>query len=220
MKETEKSTEIGIARIRDDSALLRDGSLIAVLEVEPIAYDKLGERSKHKVEKAYKEWLDSLDYPVQIVARRMNLDIKDQAKVIKNRVEYLIKQKEEYRDLLKLFKEFEEWLDAHLKKRVSQRTVYYLVIPVFSAGKIMKGMSLKKIKTNGEYKRALETLNNRVKHAIEMLSPTGVSIRKLDDELLENLYDSYFNTVFFSDGSYHNPQRWIEKWRSSKDAQE
>ncbi len=204
--------EVGIAQINDDAVLLRDNTLIAVLNVEPISYDPLKTRTKTKIDNIYRKWLDSLTYPVQIVSRRVNMDVKEQAKVIKNRVEYAIKQKEEYRDLLKLYKEFEHWLDTYLEQKAKSSTVYYLVIPVYSTKKLTKGLI--KIKTNEDYKKELEKLNDRVKHAVESISLTGVKINRLYNAQLKNLYASYFEVNVYSD-SYEMPEDWIRKWRSS-----
>ena len=217
--ETELSNEIGVQELIGETAVLKDGSMIAVLEVAPIDFDGMGEARKKKVVKAYRAWLDALDYPVQIVMRTYNFDIQEQAKVLKNRVEYTIKQKEEFRDLLKEYKEFEEWLDRYLKENSKKGSLYYLVIPYFPKKKKKRLFKfLAKAKIKEETDNSIAMLNKRVSENIELLEKTGVKAHRLGQEQLRNLFMSYF-TIINKVGSngklaYVSPENWFDDFKN------
>lgn len=214
--ETELANQVGIEEIKDDTAVLKDGSMVAVLEIAPIDFDSLSGQRKKKVTKAYLEWLEKTDYPVQISARTLNADIAEQAKVLKDRVEYAIKQKEEHRDLLKEYKQFEEWLDNYLKANAKKCTVYYLAIPYFPAER-KKGIfsRLSKSKAREEYSKSLEMLNKRVSESTALLSKTGVRIQRLSPAQLRSLYSSYFTVTNRTGAEYLPPELWFDSFKNA-----
>jgi hypothetical protein len=215
--ETELSNEIGIEEIKDGVAILKNGSMISVLEVAPIGFDSMAEAKKKKVVKAYKEWLDSLDYPVQIVVRSVNADINEQISVLKNNVEYTIKQKIEFRELLKEYKEFETWLDNHLNGKTKKSTVYYLVIPYLPNVKKSWSSFFSKAKKTEETEKSIAMLNKRVAESKELLEKTGVKMHLVQNEQLKNLYISYFlivNKTGTGDKlAYSSPGSWFDEFK-------
>lgn len=72
------STEryLDIAEIRDDMVLLNDGTVRAVLLVSSINFALKSEDEQEAIIQAYMTFLNSLEYPIQIViqSRRMNID--------------------------------------------------------------------------------------------------------------------------------------------------
>ena len=67
---------LDIAEIRDDVVLLKDGALRAVLAVSSVNFALKGEDEQNALISAYAQFLNSLDYPLQIViqSRRLNID--------------------------------------------------------------------------------------------------------------------------------------------------
>ena len=208
---------IGVQEIKDNTVILKDGSMVAVLEVIPIAFEKLNEHKQKKITQAYRAWLEQLDYPVQIVARTVNYDVQDHIKVLKNQIEFSIKLKEEYRDILKQYKDFEEWLDQYIAAHAQPRTVYYLVIPYFPAGKQRR--FFKNGKAKEAYGKGSSIVHARVAKSMALLAQTGVQLHRLDDAQLANLYNSYFrvcNHVGLGESTtYITSGTWFNLWKKN-----
>lgn len=82
---------LDIAEIRDDMVILKDGTVRAVLLVSSINFALKSEDEQEAIIQAYMSFLNSLDYPIQIViqSRRMNIDaymtaLQDQEKKTMN----------------------------------------------------------------------------------------------------------------------------------------
>lgn len=213
-----------IKEISSDTVFLKDRTVIAVLEITPIDFDRMPESKKQKVLKKYKEWLESLNYPVQIIARNVNMDVEKQAKIMKNKIEHLIKQKMEYRDLLSLFKEFEAWFDKYISANSRARRIYYVVIPYMSAEQPSLFEKFRKSKVKAKHNINLTLLNKRVDECTKKLAETGVRIYRLNTAQLENLYESYFminNQKGANEKSvYIGPEDWFRMWKDVMEKKE
>lgn len=212
-------TATNIREIRDDAVYLKDRTALAVFEISPIDFDSMPESRKQKVQKKYRAWIESLDYPVQIASRNVNEDIEAQAKILRNKVEHLIKQKLEYRDLLNLFKDFEEWLDSYLKANSRTRRIYYLVVPCMDMQLPSMMNKFSKAKTKAIYESNIEKLNKRAEECVKKLEETGVKAHRLGTKQLENLYWSYFminNQKGAGSSSEHiGPGDWFRMWKDA-----
>lgn len=67
---------LDIAEIRDDMVILKDGTVRAVLLVSSINFALKSEDEQEAIIQAYMSFLNSLEYPIQIViqSRRMNIE--------------------------------------------------------------------------------------------------------------------------------------------------
>lgn len=209
---------VNLSEIKNDTVLLRDNTMLAVLEVSPIDFDRMAESKKKSVMKKYKEWIESLNYPVQIVARNVNHDIESQSKILKNKIEHLIKQKVEYSDLLKLFKEFEKWFDKYVSKNKTPKRIYYLVVPYIGVNKPSVFDRVRKAKAQEKHGMSITLLNKRVEECAKKLEETGVKTHRLATKQLENLYESYFmiNTQKGANenSAYVGPDDWVKMWKN------
>ncbi|MBN2111663.1 DUF4351 domain-containing protein [Candidatus Woesearchaeota archaeon] len=207
-----------VSEIKNDAVLLRDNTLIAVLEVSPIDFDRMPETKKKAVMKKYREWIESLSYPVQVVVRNVNIDIESRAKILKNKIEHLIKQKIEYMDLLKLFKEFEAWFDKYISANKSERRIYYLIVPYIGINKSSLFDKVRKAKAKEKQDLVITLLNKRVDECARKLEETGVRTYRLTTKQLENLYESYF-MINIQKGAnnesvYIGPDEWFKVWKN------
>jgi hypothetical protein len=66
---------LDILEIRDDTVVLRDGTLRAVLLVSSINFSLKSEEEQEAVIGAYTQFLNTIDYPLQIVIQSRRLDI-------------------------------------------------------------------------------------------------------------------------------------------------
>ncbi len=211
-----------IREIKDSTVFLRDNTMLAVAEIAPISFDSMSDKRKDEVLAKYKAWVESLHYPVQIVARTENSDFAEQAKILKNQVEHMIKQKIEFRELLNLFKEYELWFDSYIPKNSRNETIYYLVIPFMNAEKPRFLEKMSKSKLKAKYDSTISALNKRFEECISMLEKTGVKASRLDTEQLKNLYWSYYSIHNYSAepvGSqkkgYIGPEDWFGMWKDA-----
>ena len=213
-----------VGEIKNDAVFLRDNTMLAVLEVAPIDYDRMPESKKKSVMKKYKAWIESLNYPVQIVTRNLNIDIEARAKIMRNKIEHLIKQKIEYRDLLKLFKEFEIWFKKYVSKNKTPKRIYYLVIPYIGANQTSVFDRIRKAKAKERDDMTITLLNKRIDECIRKLEETGVKTYRLTTEQLENLYESYFmiNTQKGANDKsvYIGPDDWFGMWKNVMEKKE
>ena len=64
-----------IAELREGMAIMRDGSFRAVIACKSINYDLMSSREREGVEYSYQNFLNSLNFPVQILVRSQRVDI-------------------------------------------------------------------------------------------------------------------------------------------------
>ena len=67
---------LDIAEIKEDVVILKDGTLRAVLAVSSLNFALKSENEQNALISAYAQFLNSLDYPLQIViqSRKLNID--------------------------------------------------------------------------------------------------------------------------------------------------
>ncbi len=63
------------AEIRNDTVVLKNGGLRAVLEVQPINYDLKSETEQKGIISGYMSFLNTLNFPIQILVRSSNVNI-------------------------------------------------------------------------------------------------------------------------------------------------
>jgi hypothetical protein len=73
----EASTQlyVKIAEIRDDALALKSGGLRAVLEVSSVNFNLKSDAEQNAIIGAYQEFLNVLDFPLQILVRSRRLDV-------------------------------------------------------------------------------------------------------------------------------------------------
>ena len=115
---------LNIAEVREDVVILKDGTIRAVLLVSSINFALKSEDEQNAIVQAYMQFLNSLDFPIQVViqSRRMNIDeymskLKEAEMVQKN--ELLRNQILDYRSYVKQLVDLAEIMQ---KK-------FYLVVP-------------------------------------------------------------------------------------------
>lgn len=74
---------LDILEIRDDTVVLRDGTLRAVVLVSSINFSLKSEEEQEAVIGAYTQFLNTIDYPLQIVIQSRRLDIDNYLEEIK-----------------------------------------------------------------------------------------------------------------------------------------
>ena len=112
--------------IRDNIVLLRNGSLRMVMEISAINFELRSEEEQAAIIQAFQNFLNSIDFPIQIVVNSKRYYIEDYLKVVEEAREKLTN------DLLKI--QAEEYVKfigelSTLSNIMSKK--FYIVIPFY-----------------------------------------------------------------------------------------
>jgi hypothetical protein len=189
---------LDIAEIKNDAVLLKDGTMRSVLLVSSINFALKSEDEQNASIAAYVSFLNSLDFPLQIViqSRKLNIDaymdnLAKRERVLAN--ELLRAQISDYREYVKELVE----LGDIMSKR------FYVTIPYGGAGTEKRGfydrltgtftpartITLQKKK----YEEYVEMLEKRVDFVMSNLASIGLSAVRLDTQSLIELYYNTYN---------------------------
>ena len=193
---------LDIAEIRDDMALLKDGTVRAVLLVSSINFALKSVDEQEAIIQSYMTFLNSLEYPVQIViqSRRMNIDaymatLREQERTIGN--DLLRNQIAEYRGFVNELVE----LGQIMQKR------FYLVIPYDPLTNKKKNFWTRLSEAVSPAAAAslnkkqladrIEQLSRRTEIIEGQLNSMGLASARLDTQGLIELYYNVYNPDLF-----------------------
>lgn len=190
---------VDVEEVKDGVISMKNGSFRAVLMVSAINFDLKSTEEQDAIISQYQNFINSLDFPVQILisSRKLNIEpyleyLQNQEKKLNN--ELLIFQISEYRKFIKNLTDMSGIMSKF----------FYLVVP-FSPVESVKGNFLENLfggpKGSEERKKqAFEIYKNQLWQRVDQvsagLSGTGVKVAPLKtEEIIELLYNSYNPTV-------------------------
>ncbi len=188
---------VEIKTIRDGVVVLKSGALRAVLLVSSINFDLKSSDEQTAIIGAYQNFLNSLDFPLQIVVSSRKLNIKPYTEMLKE------KAREQKNELLKIqITEYREFIKNLTELTNIMSKYFYLVIPFAPVEDESDGMLGKLSKAIHpsqnvvEHEELFETYKNqlwqRVDHVAAALGGTGLHFTTLNtDELIELYYNMY-----------------------------
>ena len=193
---------VDVEEMRDGVIVLKSGALRAVLLVSSLNFDLKSGQEQEAIIAQYQAFLNSLDFPVQIViqSRRFNIapymeQLDDEEKQQQN--ELLRFQIGEYKAFIKNLSEVSNIMSKF----------FYIVVP-FSpvedqeGGFVAKMMGIfspkQAVRSKGElFETYRSQLLQRVDHIAAALSSTGIKVTQLNtEEIIELLYNSYNPSLF------------------------
>lgn len=191
---------VDISDIVDNIVILKNGSLRTVIEVSSINFELRSEGEQIAILQNFQRFLNSTDFPLQIVVNSRKLDIEDYVKLIDKSVESLTSEllKIQAAEYSKFIKELADLSNIMSKK-------FYIVVPfyVFEApSKAGITESLKSIFKPSSVARQikpeqLETYRNQLLQRVELvfdgLVGLGLKTRLLEGPELMNLYYGLYN---------------------------
>jgi len=206
-KKTNAATQqyLNIAEVRDNVLVLKDGSLRAALLASSVNFALKSEEEQNAIIQSYIAFLNSLDFPIQIVvqSRRLNMD-----KYLEGLV---AKQREQTNELLRTqIAEYREYIQqlVTLGEIMSKR--FYLVVPLDSKNKgghkgffeqlgaVISPATVIRL-SNSIFQRYVVRLESRVDKVVSGLGSLGVTAVQLDTQsLIELLYSSYNPELSYS----------------------
>lgn len=171
---------LGVSKIERDTLFLKNGDLRAVLQIKPINFELLDDTRQKSLVLNYREFLNQLTFPIQIVIRTVN-SIKPDYSFQDLRVEA-----SDDVDLKALYHEFRLFEEKFIQDNLVKERLYYLVIPVESQRTL--------IKDNVKQDEQLRELDQRVRLIQERLGYCGLVSFRLTSSSLVSLLMSYFET--------------------------
>jgi len=190
-------SHLDIAEFREDTIIMRDGTLRAVLLVSSINFALKSEDEQNAIISAYVGFLNNIDFPLQIVIQSRELNIDNYLAFLKQ------KEKEQTNELLKMqTAEYLQYITELISLGKIMNKRFYLVVSYNPLSDKQKGFfsrlidSLKpalliKMKEEKFLKRRAE-LNRRLENVMGGLASMGVNSAPLDTQsLIELFYNTY-----------------------------
>ncbi|MCB9798914.1 hypothetical protein H6758_04275 [Candidatus Nomurabacteria bacterium] len=198
------TTHLHIAEIKDDTVVLKDGTLRSVILASSINFSLKSEDEQNAVVSGYVSFINSLDFPLQIVVQSRKMQIGPYLEKL------IAQEKAQTNELLRVqtadYRAFIEEL-VDLGQIMTRR--FYVVVPYdpLSNKKKTFWSRLAEVLTPGKTirvkeKRFLERkkdLELRVRQVLGGLQSMGLNVAVLDTQaLIELYYNSYNPDIAFA----------------------
>lgn len=188
---------VDVESIKDGIIILKNGSLRSVLMVSSINFDLKSTDEQDAIISQYQNFLNSLDFPLQIVVTSRKLNIRPYLEMIKER------EKQQTNEMLRMHTvEYQEFITKLTNVTNIMSKFFYIVVP-FAPVETKKGGFFDRLSSTLapkqqiiENRELFETYKNqlwqRVDHVSAGLGGTGLKLTALTtDEIIELLYNSY-----------------------------
>ncbi len=192
-----------LSELRDGMVIMNDGSFRAVVACKSINFDLMSDREREGVEYSYQNFLNSLNFPVQILIRSQRVDIGPY-------IDKLVDTRRSQDNMLLgvLMDDYIGFIDALSQEANIMEKSFYIVIPYFPRGDAAnlveqgKGFFGKLFARpqnsithidNATYQKAKDEIKNRVDSVTAGLFQIGIQSVQLDTKSLGELYYNYYN---------------------------
>ncbi len=196
-------SSLQLSEIRDGMVIMNDGSFRAVIACKSINFDLMSDREREGIEYSYQNFLNSLNFPVQILIRSQRVDIGPYIDKLVG-----IRRSQDNMLLGVLMDDYINFIDALSQEANIMEKTFYIVVPFFPAGDAANFVEQSKgffgklfarpqntttrIDAAG-YQKAKEELKNRTDTVMAGLFQIGVQSVQLDTKSLSELYYNYYN---------------------------
>jgi len=192
-----------LSEIRDSMVIMNDGSFRTVVACKSINFDLMSDREREGVEYSYQNFLNSLNFPVQILVRSQRVDIGPYIDKLIG-----IRRSQDNMLLGVLMDDYINFIDALSQEANIMEKSFYIVIPYFPKGDAAnlveqgKGFFGKLFARPQNtithidavsYQKAKDEMKNRVDSVTAGLFQLGVQSVQLDTKSLGELYYNYYN---------------------------
>ena len=192
-----------LSEVRENMVVMLDGSFRAVVACQSINFDLMSDREREGVEYSYQNFLNSLNFPIQILVRSQRVDIGPY-------IEKLLATRRAQDNMLLgvLMDDYINFIDILSQEANIMEKTFYIVVPYFPLGDAQnfieqgKGFfgklfskpknTITKIDT-AAYQKAKDEIGNRVDVVRSGLAQIGVQSVQLDTKSLGELYYNFYN---------------------------
>ncbi len=200
VKESSTQHYLRFTEVHDNLMVLKNGGIRAILKTSSINFNLKSEEEQNAIIYAYQGFLNSLEFPVQILVRSKKLDVDnyiDKVKDAGKKQNNPLLQKQTY--------EYAEYIEKLIEYAEIMQKEFYVIIPydpfraqktgIFSRflERISPGDSLaNKQKRRAEFEQLQKGITQRVNTVKSGLEGCGLSVNQLETkEIIELLYNSY-----------------------------
>jgi hypothetical protein len=192
-----------LSEVRDNMVIMADGTFRAVIACKSINFDLMSEREREGVEYSYQNFLNSLNFPVQILVRSQRVDIGPYLMKLLD-----IRKTQDNMLLGVLMDDYINFIDALSQEANIMEKSFFIVVPYFPLGDATnfieqgKGFfgklfarpknTVTRIDT-ASYEKAKEEIKNRVDAVMAGMFQVGVQSVQLDTKSLGELYYNFYN---------------------------
>lgn len=188
---------LDIEEIKEGTVLLKDGTLRAVLMTSAINFALKSPKEQEAIIYRYQSFLNSLDFPVQIVINSRRLNIVPYLETLEER------EKIQTNELLKIqTAEYKEFVRGLVEMTNIMKKTFYLVVPfapieaeregfLEKLMTILGSIRITKLKRE-KFAKYKDQLLQRIEHVIANLEGAGIRMAPLNtQELIELFYTLY-----------------------------
>ena len=197
-KLTPSQYHLPIAEIKNDTVVMKDGTLRAVLMVSSINFALKNEDEQNAIVAAYVSFLNSLDHPLQIVVQSRRLQIKPYLEKL------LMREREQTNELLRVqIADYRSFVTQLVELGEIMSKQFYAVVPYDPLSNKNKGWWARfsevlhpavTVKLKGErFEQRKHDLDLRVRQIESGLSSMGLTVVRLDTQSLIELFYSTYN---------------------------
>lgn len=187
---------LNVAEVKEGTIVLKDGSLRAVIVVSSTNFSLKSAEEQNALIAAYQSFLNSLNFPIQVLMQSRKLDINSYLDKLRNVMQ------QQTNELLRLqTAEYIEYVSKLIEFASIMNKTFFVIVPL-SASAAKEGM-LQKLSNlfnptgtislhKQEFEKRREELTQRVHQITGALGGMGLRTLVLStEELIELLYNSY-----------------------------
>ncbi|MFA5098809.1 MAG: hypothetical protein WC461_01140 [Candidatus Paceibacterota bacterium] len=189
---------VDIKDIRGDAVVLKNGSLRRVLMVSGINFELKSEEEQNIIIYAYQNFLNTLDFSIQVVIRSRKMNIESYLNKLGER------HSAEQNELLKnQISEYSEFIRSFIESNAVMAKNFFAVVPydpiiIPGGGKKLLdvfgfGGKNKKAGIEESFEQKMTQLNQRTDQVISGLTQIGLRAVALTEEELTELFYNLYN---------------------------
>lgn len=191
------------SELRDSLVIMKDGSFRAVVACQSINFDLMSENEREGVEYSYQNFLNSLNFTIQILVRSQRVDIGPY-------IERLAEMRRNNDNMLLgvLMDDYLQFVQILAQEANIMDKSFFIVIPYYGSAELERAVENTKnfFKAMGKnkgpvvtrinrdvYNKAIEELNNRVETVVAGLYQIGIQSVRLNTKELSELFYNFNN---------------------------
>ncbi len=191
---------VKVKDIKEGVVVLKNGGLRRVILVDGLNFDLKSEEEQNSITYAYQNFLNSLDFSIQIIIHSRKLNIEDYIEKLEKR------ETAEESELLKTqIAEYREFVRAFVETNAVMTKSFFVIVPYdpisipgstnslmpkFLGGKIAKEENSKESSISPSHR---EQLHQRAEQVITGLRQVGLRAISLEDQELLELFFNFYN---------------------------
>jgi len=196
-------SHIRIAEIQSDTVMLKNGAVRAVLEVNSINFSLKSEQEQESIIASYQSFLNTLEFPVQIMIQSKKIDLDNYIEEIRLKGEnqenpLLKRQTLEYAEYIRRLLEYVDIMDKKFYVIVPYESLLTQKSTMFT--KFLERLKQQEgradyLKRKKNFEKLVENLEARVGTVQSGLENCGLKVSRLNTKQLVKMYYGAYNPV-------------------------